>query len=104
MSIAFCAENQVFSLTTVHHLYQMKLAEGGFLLHLYYGLKTDTDMSYRIHCTDRGFSGNPYEQRLNRGFSTDTLPQEYPCAGVGDYRSPALRVLSENGSRSVDLR
>ena len=104
MSIAFCAENQVFSLTTAHHLYQMKLAEGGFLLHLYYGLKTDTDMSYRIHCTDRGFSGNPYEQRLNRGFSTDTLPQEYPCAGVGDYRAPALRVLSENGSRSVDLR
>ena len=61
-------------------------------------------MSYRLFLTDRGFSGNPYEQRLNRGYSLDTLPQEYAGSGVGDYRLPAVQTVSENGSRSVDLR
>ena len=104
MSIAYNAETRIFSLETAHQLYQMQVAEGGVLLHLYYGEKTGGDMSYLVRLAGRGFSGNPYEQRMNRGFSLDTLPQEYASSGVGDYRAPALRVLSENGSRSVDLR
>ena len=104
MSIAYCAESRVFSLTTAHHVYQMKVAEGGVLLHLYYGVQTGMEMDYRLRYADRGFSGNPYEQRKNRGFSLDTLPQEYAGSGVGDYRVPAVCVVSENGSRCVDLR
>ena len=104
MSISFNEETRIFSLETAHQLYQMQIAEGGVLLHLYYGAKTCGDMSYLIRMAGRGFSGNPYEQRMNRGFSLDTLPQEYASSGVGDYRASALRVLSENGSRSVDPR
>ena len=104
MSIVYNEEQRIFSLTTAHHLYQMQVAEGGVLLHLYYGPITGADMSYLVRMADRGFSGNPYEQRSNRGFSLDTLPQEYACSGVGDYRAPAVRAVSENGSRSTDLR
>ena len=104
MSITFNAVTRVFSLETAHQLYQMQVADGNILLHLYYGAKTDGDMSYLVRMSDRGFSGNPYEQRMNRKFSLDTLPQEYASSGVGDYRAPAVRVLSENGSRSVDPR
>ena len=104
MSIVYNGESRIFSLTTSHHLYQMQIAEGGVLLHLYYGEKTDADMSYLIRTADRGFSGTPYEMSGNRGFSLDTLPQEYACSGVGDYRAPALRVISASGSRSADLR
>ena len=104
MSIHFNADTGVFSLTTRSSLYQMKVAEGGVLLHLYYGRPTGADMSYLMRTTDRGFSGNPYEQRHDRGFSLDTLPQEYAGSGVGDYRLPAVQAVQANGSRSVDLR
>ena len=104
MSILHNEQTGIFSLETAHSLYQMKADATGVLLHLYYGGKTGGDMDYLIRYTDRGFSGNPYELSSNRGYSLDTLPQEYSGNGVGDFRLPAVQVLSENGSRSVDLR
>ena len=104
MSIQFREQTGIFSLETAHSLYQMKADAPGILLHLFYGKKTGTDMDYLIRYSDRGFSGNPYELSGSRGYSLDTLPQEYSGNGVGDYRLPAVRVRSENGSRSVDLR
>ena len=104
MSIQFHEQTGIFSLETEHSLYQMKADRTGVLLHLYYGRKTDEEMDYLIRYTDRGFSGNPYELSASRGYSLDTLPQEYSGSGVGDYRLPAVQVFSENGSRSVDLR
>lgn len=32
----------------------------GYLLHLYYGEKTNSSMDYVLTYADRGFSGNPY--------------------------------------------
>ena len=104
MSIQYHEQTGVFSLRTARSVYQMKADEAGVLLHLYYGKHTDEDMSYLIRYTDRGFSGNPYDQHGNRGYSLDTLPQEYSGNGTGDYRLPAVQILSGNGSRSVDLR
>ena len=104
MSIQFHEQTGIFSLETEHTLYQMKADTTGVLLHLYYGEKTGGGMDYLIRYTDRGFSGNPYELSRSRGYSLDTLPQEYSGNGVGDFRVPAVRVLSGNGSRSVDLR
>lgn len=104
MSIAYQPESGVFSLRTDRDLYQMKVAEGNVLLHLYYGRNFEGDAAHLIRLTDRGFSGNPYEQSASRGFSLDTLPQEYAGCGVGDYRIPAVRTVSAAGSRSADLR
>ena len=77
MSILHNEQTGIFSLETAHSLYQMKADATGVLLHLYYGGKTGGDMDYLIRYTDRGFSGNPYELSSNRGYSLDTLPQEY---------------------------
>lgn len=104
MNILYDEQTGVFSLTTANTLYQMKADSNGVLLHLFYGEKTASDMSYLIRYTDRGFSGNPYECAENRGYSLDTLPQEYSGNGVGDHRLSSAQVVSENGSRSVDLR
>ena len=104
MSISFDAKSRIFSLETAHDLYQMQVTEGNVLLHLYYGANTRGNMSYLLRQAGRGFSGNPYEQRMDRGFSLDTLPQEYTSAGVGDYREQALSLVSANGSRSADPR
>ena len=104
MGIRYDAASRVFSLETGHTLYQMRVGQGEVLQHLYYGRRTGDDMGYLVRTADRGFSGNYYELRENRGYSPDTLPQEYSGSGVGDFRVSAVQATAENGSRSVDLR
>ena len=104
MNIRLNESTGIFSLTTEHTLYQIKTDTTGVVLHLYYGRKAGGEIDYLLRMADRGFSGNPYELQKNRGYSLDTLPQEYPGNGVGDFRLPAVQIRSENGSRSVDLR
>ena len=82
----------------------MQVDRYGFLLHLYYGKKTDTCMDYLLTYYDRGFSGNPYDAGEDRTYSMDTLPQEFPCYGNGDFRSTAFAVENVDGSMSCDLR
>lgn len=82
----------------------MQVDRYGFLLHLYYGKKTDTCMDYLLTYYDRGFSGNPYDVGEDRTYSMDTLPQEFPCYGNGDFRSTAFAVENADGSMSCDLR
>ena len=104
MSIRINEKERLFSLETIHTEYQMKADDTGVLLHVWYGLKTGSDMSSRIRTANRGFCGNPYEQQTRFDYSLDTLPQEYSTDGVGDFRSAAVKVKLENGSRSVDWR
>jgi alpha-galactosidase len=61
-------------------------------------------MDYLLTYADRGFSGNPYDVGNDRMYSMDVLPQEFPCMGNGDFRSPAITVRNEDGSYSCDLR
>ena len=104
VSIRIHEKERLFSLETIHTLYQMKADETGVLLHTWYGRKTEEDMSYRIRTVNRGFCGNPYEMQNRFDYSLDTLPQEYSTDGVGDYRPAAVQVTLDNGSRSVDWR
>lgn len=104
MAIRYQEENRRFTLQTTHTTYQMKVDDFGFLLHLYYGGKTEGDMDYLLTYYDRGFSGNPYDVENDRTYSLDVLPQEYPCMGTGDYRSSALIIQNEDGSECCDLR
>ena len=92
MAILFQEETKLFTIHTAHTTYQMKVDEFGYLLHLYYGDRTEGSMEYLLTFVDRGFSGNPYEAGSARVYSMDALPQEYPVQGTGDYRSPALIV------------
>lgn len=104
MAIVFREENRIFALETAHTTYQMKVDDYGFLLHLYYGGKVSGDMDYLLTYSDRGFSGNPYDAGLDRTYSMDVLPQEYPGLGIGDFRSSAVAVRNGDGSECCDLR
>ncbi len=104
MAIQYQQENQLFSLNTKHTTYQMKVDSKGFLLHLYYGGKISGNMAYLLTYYDRGFSGNPADAGNDRTYSLDALPQEYPQAGAGDYRSSALVIRNADGSEYCDLR
>ena len=104
MSIIFDDQKLTFTLHTINSTYQMQVDPYGFLLHLYYGRKTDGCMDYLLTYSDRGFSGNPYDVGSNRMYSLDVLPQEFPCRNTGDYRSYALDLKNTDGSYGCDLR
>lgn len=104
MAIFYDEKKHTFTLHTENATYQMQVDPYGFLLHLYYGRKTKGCMDYLLTYADRGFSGNPYDAGADRTYSMDVLPQEFPCQGTGDYRSPALTVKNADGSYGCDLR
>lgn len=104
MAIKYNEKTQIFSLHTKNSTYQMKVDNYKYLLHLYYGRKLDADMDYMLTYFDRGFSGNPYEADMDRTYSLDVLPQEFPVLGTGDYRSTAFKIREENGCYGCDLR
>lgn len=103
MAIIFNEKSMIFNLDTINTTYQMKVDDYGFLLHLYYGEKAKGDMDFLLVNLDRGFSGIPYEVE-NRNYSMDALPQEFPCRGTGDFRSPVCDIRFKDGSFGVDLR
>ena len=105
MGIVYSKSDRTFTIQTKSTTYQMQVDPYGFLLHLYYGKKTDGScMDYLMTYYDRGFSGNPFDAGDDRTYSMDALPQEYPSYGTGDYRSTALIIENADGSTACDLR
>ena len=103
--MAIAVNEKVFTLCTKNSMYQMKADEHGVLLHTYYGKRTEQmDFSYLIQKRDHGFSGNPYDAETDRKYSLDTLPQEFPSYGVGDYRNNCMGVCQADGTRAADFR
>lgn len=104
MSIIYNPNKKIFSLHTKNTTYQMLADRHGYLLHLYYGAKNNGFMDYMLMYADRGFSGNPYVAGNDRTYSLDTLPQEYPTLGTGDYRNYALNIENSDGSQCCNLK
>lgn len=104
MSIIFEKETRVFKLDTKRSTYQFQADMYDVLVHLYYGKKVKGDLRHLIRKYDAGFSGNPYEAGLDRTYSFDTLSQEFPSYGVGDYRVGCVGIVEADGSRAADFR
>ena len=93
-----------FCLETANSTYQMKIDKFGYLMHLYYGKKVTGNMDYLLVYYDRGHSGNPYEAEMDRTYSYDSLPQEYPAWGNGDFRTSCFEVQMANGTFGTHLK
>ena len=104
MSIIYDEKQRTITLHTDHTTYQMQIDRYGFLLHLYYGGKADGCMDYLLTYYDRGFSGNPYEAGTDKTYSMDSLPQEFPSLGTGDYRTPACIIKNTDRTYCSDFR
>ena len=106
MGICFYPKQQILSLETKNTCYQMKIGPGGYLLHLYYGARgMEGELYDYLHLPqDRGFSPNPHDLTEGRGFSLDTLPQEFSSSACGDSRLPSILLRSESGVCGADLR
>jgi len=104
MGIQFNEKDKLFHLQGKDTSYVMQVIGDGYLSHLYWGRKVrEYHHSNQLQFIDRGFSGNPYPS-IDRTFSLDTLPQEYPGYGTTDFRTPAYQIQLENGTTVTDLR
>ena len=103
MSILVNKDKEIFHLQSKNTSYVIKVVNKDYLAHLYYGKKVNEyNESNKIIFLDRGFAPNPTPN--DRTFSLDTLPQEYPSFGKGDFRIPAYQVKMKNGSRISELK
>ena len=103
MNIVFEKENNRFFLNTKNTTYIMEIVKNEFLAHIYWGKKIKNYFgSNKIMYRDRGFSPNIFKE--DRTFSLDTLPQEYPQYGNGDFRPCAYHITDKNNNTYSDLR
>lgn len=102
MPIIYDKNQQIFHLQSKDMSYVIGLSNDVYLTHLYWGKRINTYKGSRAFIRkDRGFAPNP---NINeRDFSLDTLPQEYPQYGNGDYRRCAYGVKNQKGSRISNL-
>ncbi|MGL6228412.1 MAG: alpha-galactosidase [Culicoidibacterales bacterium] len=103
MAIKIDEHQQVFHLQTREASYVFGVVEGEYLAHFYYGKRIQSyNHSNEIAYLDRGFAPNPPGKP--RTFSLDTLPQEYPGYGTGDFRQPAYQIEFADGTRVSALK
>jgi alpha-galactosidase len=95
MPIEWDAESRQFHLHNADVSYLIRVFDDGSLGGLHFGRRVATGRPYRHvpPTTFRGFSNRVGE----------AIPLEYPTAGTGDFRVPALTVELADGSTVVDL-
>ena len=103
ISIVFNEKERSFKLRAKDTDYMLKICDGEYLGHVYYGKKVlDEDLTYLLRLDE-----SPYTPSINnrdKSSYMDTLPMEYPCFGTGDYREPAFKIMDLDGMSTCDLR
>ncbi|WP_294448483.1 alpha-galactosidase [uncultured Ruminococcus sp.] len=103
MNIFYNEKDKAFKLRANNTDYMMKVCEEGYLAHIYYGNKVpDEDLTYLLRLDESPFT--PATNDRDRASFMDTLPFEYPCFGIGDYRESAFKIMDANGMSTCDLR
>lgn len=103
MGIHFHSEERIFHLQSKDTSYVIQLLHTGIPVHVYWGKKIRTGgLSSILQRTCRvSFSPSPFPEDMS--ISYDTLPQEYPSYGVGDFRHPAYQIQAENGTTASEV-
>lgn len=103
INIFYNEKDKTFKLRANNTDYMMKVCEEGYLAHIYYGNKVpDEDLTYLLRLDESPFT--PATNDRDRASFMDTLPFEYPCFGIGDYRESAFKIMDADGMSTCDLR
>ena len=103
MSITYNEKSNSFKLTANNTCYILSIVSEGYLAHVYFGkVLPDENLNYLLRLDENPFT--PETNNRDRASFMDTLPFEYPCFGLGDYREHALSILDKNGASTCDLR
>ncbi len=103
MPVIYNDTHKSFKLRAKDTDYMFKVVDDGYLAHVYYGRKVhDEDLEYLLRLDESPFT--PSVNVRDKASFMDSLPFEYPCFGIGDYREPAFKILDCNGMSCCDLR
>ena len=103
MPIGFEASCRQFRLRAGSTDYVMAVVPGGYLAHVYWGKAVpDSDLTDLLRLDENPFT--PETNDRDRAVYLDTLPLEYPCFGIGDFREPAFKIRAADGTSACDLR
>ena len=102
--ITFDQDTQCFHLSNAQISYVVGIAHGRYLVHHYWGKKIRqfSQVNGYPRVDRSSFSPTPADWP-DRNFSLDTVLQEYPGHGAGDYREPAFEMRYADGSRVTNL-
>lgn len=105
MSAITCHEpTSTYFLQGAGSSYVLRVLPTGHLVHLHWGARLEPcAIDWFPLWGDRAFSPNPPGMR-EVGFTLDTLPQEAPAYGNGDYRAALIGARHADGSHVLDLR
>ena len=104
MAIIFHKQSKCFHLYNDEVSYIMRIIENGQLENLYYGKKIHDKEDF-AYFHDEAMRSQMSVCIPEPGLlSMQYTRQEYPSYGTGDYRSPAVTIAQENGSRIIDFK
>ena len=104
MPIYFSEINKTFYLESKGVSYVFRITANGYLNTLYFGKEVEREaLDYLVIDYDRGFSAN-FAGAANRTISLDTMANEYPDYGRGDFRESAILIEQKDGNRLVDFK
>ncbi|MDR6550526.1 alpha-galactosidase [Paenibacillus qinlingensis] len=103
MPILYDEAHQLFHLMTAQTSYAFQVTQWGLLAHTYWGKKVRTDNLHRNLELRARSTVSPRPDPSEPAYSPDTIPQEFPAYGAGDFRAPAFEVLLANGTSVTDL-
>ncbi len=96
--IIYNEKNQTFFLNGKHSSYVFRIGEGGYLHHLHFGGRVgESDLRFLTEGLFTAFA--PAFDDDTSLDSLDTLPQEYPLYGTGDFRETACLIRMRDGNR-----
>ncbi|MCI1774584.1 MAG: alpha-galactosidase [Paenibacillus lautus] len=98
MSIHFHEDLGIFHLQSDRSSYVIELVRGVYPAHAYWGRRIRDNRVLGLLERRGRASFSPMPFREDASFSLDSLPQEYPGYGSGDFRQPAYQVQLANGT------
>ncbi|WP_144555843.1 alpha-galactosidase [Bacillus sp. X1(2014)] len=102
MPIDWDAKDGIFHLYNNRISYLIQIVHGKYPAHLYWGKRVRALQPASILAFKRRPFSPTTEPSFSQ-FSLDTLPQEYPAFGNGDFRSPAYQIRSSDGTTVTEF-
>ncbi|MGG1399176.1 alpha-galactosidase [Bacillus salipaludis] len=102
MPIEWNEQDRIFHLYNSKVSYLIQIVHGKYPAHLYWGKRVETKQAAAI-LSFKGRAFSPSTEPVYPQFSLDTLPQEYPAFGNGDFRSPSYQLQTADGSTITEF-
>lgn len=102
MSILYDAKKRIFKLDTDNTSYMIAITEEGYVGHLYYGQRLQSNAAYYLLRTEEAPYTPNQNEREKLSF-LDSFPMEYSSGGIGDFRESCINIRNAEGCMASEF-